>query len=53
MTDLQVTFLYNSAMTVMQCKKDEYVRELLNKYVIKIDKKINELRYFFYIKVLF
>jgi hypothetical protein len=43
MSDLQVTFIYDSIITVMQCIKDEKVGELLNRYVVKIDKNINGL----------
>ena len=47
MSDLQVTFIYINIMTIMQCKKDEYVRELLNRYAIKIDKNIDELMFLY------
>ena len=47
MSDLQLTFVYQNIPTVMQCKKDEYVRGLLNRYVIKIDKNVNDLLFLY------
>ena len=47
MEEIVLSFLFNNKKTIMQCKRDEYLKDIFKRYVIKINQKLENI-YFLY-----
>ena len=43
MAEITLDFIYNGNSTKIQCKRDEYMKDIFKRYIGKIDKNVGEL----------
>ena len=47
MEEININFIYNSQEILIQCKRKEFIKDILKKFCLKIEKSIDDI-YFLY-----